>query len=74
MAALTQKRKAELAQDIRVLASWLGGPREVKALAIAAELEGADPEEAAEQATKEVAKASAPTKLKAEAKPETDEK
>lgn len=58
---LTAARKGELADELTVAASWLGGPRQVKLLAIAEELRGADPEKAIEQATRKLAAESAPT-------------
>lgn len=71
MAALTAKRKDEIAKELRVAATWVGGPRQVKLLALAEELGGLDAEEAVTKATERAAQLSAGTAKvedKAEAK------
>lgn len=40
MAAISQARKQEIAQELRVAATWVGGPRQTKLLALAAEIAG----------------------------------
>jgi len=49
--ALTAKRKAEIAAELRVASSWVGGPREAKLKALADEIEGNEPEEPTEPET-----------------------
>lgn len=61
MGALTKARKDEIAADLRVASTWVGGPRQVKLLALAEELAGADQDEAVTKAEKAAAKLSAPT-------------
>lgn len=54
MATMTQDKKKELAQRIRIAATWVAGEREVELLAIAAEIEGEDAEQARESAIEQV--------------------
>lgn len=48
----TSERLGEIAEDLRTASSWVSGPRTQKLLALAAELDGADPEAAAQHAAK----------------------
>lgn len=63
MASLTAKDKGEIAEELRVIATWVGGPRTKKVLALAARIEGLDAEQANEQAAEELAALNADTKL-----------
>ncbi len=42
MASLSQARKAEIAKELKTVATWVSGPRKSKVLALAAEIEGVD--------------------------------
>lgn len=55
MGTLSSDRKAEIGKELRVASTWVEGPRSAKLLALAHEIEGADPDEAATKATEELA-------------------
>lgn len=42
MATLSQSRKAEIAKELRIASSWVGGSRSVRLKNLAAEIEGTD--------------------------------
>lgn len=67
MATLTAKRKEEIAKELRIAATWVGGPRQVKLLALAEEIGGLDAEQAQEKAENDL-DPTVGAKLKAEAK------
>lgn len=70
MAALTKKRKGEIAARLRVASSWVGGARSVELLALSKEIDGLDAEEAQEKAAEEIS--TLPAALRAEAKQTAD--
>lgn len=53
--ALTAKRKAEIAKELQVASTWVGGPRKTKLLALSAEIGGETEEAAAKTAEKQAA-------------------
>ena len=58
MATLSQARKAEIAEELKVIATWVAGPRKAKVLALAAEITGEDePPATVETKVEEKAKA-----------------
>ena len=72
MSALTAKRKAEIADELEVAASWVGGPRAVKLLALSKEIAGLDTDAAADAAAKQLADQDAPTVKDADTPTATD--
>jgi hypothetical protein len=42
MATLSQARKEEIAKELKIVATWVAGPRQTKVLALAAEIIGED--------------------------------
>lgn len=51
--ALTSKRKAEIAKELQIAATWVGGPRKQKLLALSAEIGGESEEQAVKTAEKQ---------------------
>lgn len=45
MATLSQSRKQEIADELKIVATWVAGPRQAKVLALAAEIAGDKDEE-----------------------------
>lgn len=52
--ALTAGRKEEIARELRVASTWVGGPRSQRLLALALELEGVDAGDTEEKAGEEL--------------------
>ena len=67
MAALTQQRKEAMAETLRVISTWVAGPRRVKVLELREELLGTDPDQVETKVQQVLAAEDAPTERPSEA-------